>query len=234
MNPEKLPLNYLGQQIDSINDNIIIIGIAGGSGSGKTTLASAIQTELGKDNIITLCHDYYYKDLSHLTKEQREKFNFDHPDALETSLLIQHIKDLKNGKEIDVPSYNFFDHIRNKETTREKADKFIILVEGILIFTDPELYNLFNIKIYVDTDDDIRFIRRLKRDVEERQRTIESIVNQYLTYVRPMHKQYVEPSKKIADIIVPEGLNGVALDIILSHLKDHLKNKTMAASKNEL
>lgn len=202
-------------------DGVIVIGIAGGSGSGKTTLSEAIYEEIGKDNICYISHDSYYKDLSHLTLKEREKWNFDHPDALDTDLLIEHVKALKEKKSVHIPMYDFTIHSRKKET-QLLHPKPVILVEGILIFSDKRLYDEIDVKIFVDTEDDIRLVRRIRRDTVERGRTIESVLQQYITTVRPMHLQFVEPSKRNADIIVPVGLNSVALDLVVSKLKSHL------------
>lgn len=212
-------------RIDNTSEKggIIVIGIAGGSGSGKTTLAKAIYDAIGVENISFISHDSYYKDLSHLTIEQREKQNFDHPDSLDTALLVQHVLALKSGKTVDVPTYDFKTHSRAKATITLNA-RPVILVEGILIFTDPALYEQIDIRIFVDTDDDIRMIRRLQRDTLERGRTLASVIHQYIQTVRPMHLQYVEPSKRNADIIVPVGLNSVALDLVVSKLKSHLSD----------
>lgn len=190
----------------------------GGSGSGKTTLSRAIVDALGSDNITYIAHDSYYKDLSHLSLDDREKQNFDHPNALETDLLIEHLALLKSNKGAYIPTYDFNIHTRLSHSELI-LPKPIILVEGILIFSDPKLHNLMDIKIFVDTDDDIRLIRRIQRDTIERGRSIEKIIAQYLHTVRPMHLQFVEPSKRAADIIVPSGLNSVALDLVISKLK---------------
>mmetsp|Transcript_10868 Transcript_10868/g.24078 ORF Transcript_10868/g.24078 Transcript_10868/m.24078 type:complete len:325 (+) Transcript_10868:116-1090(+) len=211
----------LVRRIDQSSGQIIVIGIAGGSGSGKTTLARAIYESIGEDNITFLSHDSYYRDLTHLAEEERAKQNFDHPDSLETSLLVQHIIALKNGNRIAVPTYDYTTHTRVPGTMLLSA-RCVVLVEGILIFSHKELYDLMDIKIFVDTDDDIRLIRRIQRDVQERGRTLMGIINQYMGTVRPMHEQFVEPSKRNADIIVPVGLNSVALDLIISKLKSHL------------
>ena len=200
---------------------IIVIGIAGGSGSGKTTLAKAIYESIGEQNISFISHDSYYRDLSHMTEEERAQQNFDHPDSLDTELLVQHIQALKAGRVVSVPSYDYTTHSRVVGTT-PLAPRPVVLVEGILIFSDRDLYNLMDIKIYVDTDDDIRLIRRIQRDTLERGRSLVGIVNQYMGTVRPMHVQFVEPSKRNADIIVPVGLNSVALDLVVSKLKTHL------------
>ncbi len=198
--------------------NPIIIGIAGGTGSGKSTLAENIEKEF-KHNITMLSHDYYYKSNDNLPFEERKKLNYDHPDAFETNLLIEHLTKLKNGETIKRPSYSFVEHLREKETY-EVVPKKVIIVEGILLFENKILRDMMDIKIFVDADADIRFIRRLLRDVQERGRTLESVIEQYCTTVKPMHEQFVEPSKKYADIIVPEGgYNLVALNMIVEKIR---------------
>ena len=198
--------------------NPIIIGIAGGTGSGKSTLADNIKKEF-KNNISMLSHDYYYKNNSHLPFEERVKLNYDHPEAFDTDLLIEHLQKLKNGETIKRPSYSFIDHLREEETY-EVVPKKVIIVEGILIFENKALRDLMDIKIFVDASADIRFIRRLLRDVEERGRTVPSVVDQYCRTVKPMHDQFVEPSKKYADIIVPKGgYNKVALNMIVEKIR---------------
>lgn len=200
----------------------VVIGVAGGSGSGKTTIARGILERVGAEHVAYLPHDAYYRDLSHLTFEQRVKVNFDHPDSLETELLIAHIHELKAWKPINLPIYDFKHHTRTKET-KEILPQPIILVDGILIFAEPELRKLFDVKIFVDTDPDIRFIRRLQRDINERGRTTESVISQYLETVRPMHLEFVEFSKRYADVIIPEGgFNMVALDMIAARVLDML------------
>lgn len=197
----------------------IIIGIAGGTGSGKSTLADNIKKEFEKD-ISMLSHDYYYKNNATLTYEERTKLNYDHPDAFDTDLLIEHLKELKKGNSIQMPQYSFVNHLREKETIKVIPKKVIVL-DGILIFENKELRDLMDIKIFVDTDADIRFIRRLLRDVQDRGRTIDSVIEQYCTTVKPMHEQFVEPSKKYADIIVPEGgYNHVALNMIIEKIRN--------------
>lgn len=197
----------------------IIIGIAGGSGSGKTTFAQNLKKEF-ENEIAVLSHDFYYKNHDELTFEERKKLNFDHPNAFDTNMLVEHLKDLKNGKTIEHPVYSFVRHNREDYTVTTEPKK-IILVEGILIFENKELRDMMDIKIFVDTDADIRFIRRLVRDVNERGRTIDSIIEQYCSTVKPMHEQFVEYSKKYADIIVPEGGNN---KVALSMVKEQLKN----------
>ena len=201
-----------------------ILGIAGGTASGKTTVAKKLKelaTPYGKVSMLRL--DDYYKDMAYLSLEERKQINFDHPDSYDFDLILKHIDDLLNGKSIEKPIYDFVLSVRTKDTeTVEPSD--VIIIEGIMIFTDERLRNLFDMKIYVDTPDDIRFIRRLKRDIRDRGRTLESVVNQYLTTVRPMHHSFVEPSKKYADIIVPEGgKNEVAIDLLITKIKSLLK-----------
>lgn len=197
----------------------IIIGIAGGSGSGKTTFAQNLKKEF-ENEIVVLSHDFYYKNHDELTFEERKKLNFDHPNAFDTDMLVEHLKELKNGNPIEHPVYSFVRHNREEQTVKVEPKK-IILVEGILIFENKELRDLMDIKIFVDTDADIRFIRRLVRDVNERGRTIDSIIEQYCNTVKPMHEQFVEYSKKYADIIVPEGGNN---KVALSMVKEQIKN----------
>jgi len=202
----------LGESADSI-----VVAVAGGTGSGKTTLTRAIYEGLKEDSVTYISHDNYYKDISHLSIEERAQTNFDHPDALDTDLLVEHLKDLKSGKIAQVPTYDFATHSRTGKTI-EALPRKVILIEGILIFTHPELNQIADIKIFVDTEADVRLIRRVERDRVERGRSLESILDQYMTTVKPMHEQFVEPSKRTADIIVPFGLNSVALDMVLSHL----------------
>ena len=198
--------------------NPIIIGIAGGTGSGKSTLADNIRKEFA-NNITMLSHDYYYKSNSHLSFDERKKLNYDHPDAFDTDLLIEHLNKLKKGEVIYRPNYSFVTHLREEQTV-EVVPKKVILLDGILIFENKELRDMMDIKIFVDTDADIRFIRRLVRDVSDRGRTLESVIEQYTTTVKPMHEQFVEPSKKYADIIVPEGgYNHVALNMIIEKIR---------------
>jgi len=204
----------------------MVVGISGGTGSGKTTLSELILEKMGREKIVYLPHDAYYRDQKHLPLEERAKVNYDHPDSLETELLIWHIEQLKDGHAIDMPQYDFTIHSRNEETLRIEP-KRVILVEGILIFVEKTLRNLFDMKIYVDTDADIRFIRRLTRDVTERGRTVQSVINQYLKTVRPMHLEFVENSKRYADIIVPEGgMNAVALEMVIARLQSLLNGES--------
>ena len=200
----------------------LVIGIAGGSGSGKTTVAHIIIERVGADHIAFLPHDAYYKDLGDLPPNQRVAINFDHPDSLDTELLAQHINQLKNYKPVKLPVYDFKTHTRTS-TIKLIDPQPVILVEGILIFAEPVLRQIFDVKIFVDTDPDIRFIRRLQRDITERGRTTEAVVQQYLSTVRPMHLEFVEPSKRYADVIIPEGgMNTVALDMVVARLESLL------------
>ena len=197
----------------------IVIGIAGGTGSGKTTIAHEILERAGERRIAFLPHDAYYKDLSTLSLEERSKINFDHPDSLETELLVHHVQQLKAGQPVELPVYDFTKHIRKKQTVLITPQP-VILVEGILIFVEAELRDLFDVKLFVDTDPDIRFIRRLERDIQERGRTTESVIQQYTSTVRPMHLEFVEPSKRYADLIIPEGgFNTVALDMVIARIQ---------------
>jgi uridine kinase len=197
----------------------IIIGVAGGTGSGKTTVSQAILDRVGRDQIAYLQHDSYYRDRSHLPPEERAKANFDHPDALESELLAQQLRALKAGQAVRVPVYDFTTHTRTAETVRVEPRK-VILVEGILIFAEKPLRDLMDIKVFVDTDADVRFIRRLQRDLTERGRTVESVIRQYTETVRPMHLEFVEPSRRYADVIIPEGgFNLTAIDMIVARVQ---------------
>ncbi len=201
----------------------LVIAIAGGSGSGKTTVANVILDHVGVKRIAYLPHDAYYRDLTNLPPLQRQQINFDHPNSLETDLLIEHIKLLKNWKPVDLPIYDFAHHARTDRFIRVEP-KRVIIVEGILILVEARLRELFDIKIFVDTDPDLRFIRRLQRDIAERGRTLENVIHQYTTTVRPMHLEFVEPSKRYADIIIPEGgFNSVALDMVNARVEALLK-----------
>ncbi|DBA04668.1 TPA: hypothetical protein N0F65_012251 [Lagenidium giganteum] len=228
--PEHMPLKRRSNSLNAEGNPILVVGVCGGSGSGKTTLSRAIINDFGADRVSYLSHDYYYKDLNHLTMEQRSEHNFDHPDSLDTSLLVEHVRQLRAGKEVDVPIYDFGTHSRCRETNKMKPNS-VILVEGILIFADPELASLMDIKIFVETSADIRLVRRLRRDIEERDRTAESVMNQYMKYVRPMHMMFVEPSKRVADIIIPHGVNNVALDMIISRLHSFTANSSSSGSE---
>ena len=204
------------------HDTPLVIGIAGGSGSGKTTVAQEILQRVGPDRIAYIQHDSYYKDLTGLPPAQRVEVNFDHPNSLETELLISHIEQLKGGRPIEVPFYDFSTHSRTEETFKVNP-RGVIIVEGILIFVDATLRSLFDVKLFVDTDADIRLIRRLERDITERGRTTESVIKQYQATVRPMHLEFVEPSKRYADVIIPEGgFNTAALDMVVARIESLL------------
>ena len=205
------------------NDKITIIGIAGGTGSGKTTVVKKIVETLPPHHVAVVPLDSYYNDTSHMTEEERRAINFDHPDAFDTDLMIADLKALKRGETIHCPVYDYAIHNRTDETVEIQPTK-VVIVEGILIFQSKELRDLLDIKIFVETDADVRILRRALRDVEERGRSLESVVNQYLTTVKPMHEQFVEPTRKFADIIVLEGgHNLVALDMIMQRIAGHIK-----------
>ena len=204
------------------DQNIIVIGVAGGTGSGKTTLVKALMNRFG-ENITVLSHDNYYKQHNELTYEERSKLNYDHPDAFDTDMMIEHLRLLKQGVAIDCPTYDFTVHNRAEGILHIEPEK-VIVVEGILIFQNLELCREMDIKIFVDTDADVRLCRRIRRDVRKRGRTIESVIEQYLTTVKPMHEQFVEPSKKNADLIVPEGgKNLIALEMIVGRIQRHIE-----------
>ena len=203
----------------------LVIGVAGGSGSGKTSVTNKILERLDRDRVVVIQHDSYYKDLSTHGALTADKVNFDHPHSLETSLLIRHIQELKNGISVDQPMYNFATNRRMDETTRV-VSKEIIIVDGILIFVEKELRELMDIKIYVDTDDDERLIRRIRRDIVERGRLLDSVMQQYLTTVKPMHLEFVEPSKHWADVIIPRGWeNSVAIDMVVTKIQSMLRDR---------
>jgi len=202
----------------------VLIGITGGTGSGKSTVAKEIYNKFDEACIVMIEQDSYYKDQSSIPFEERCKKNYDHPDAFDNELLINHLKDLIDLNVIEKPIYDFETHNRKKEAVKVEP-RDIIIVEGILVLQDPKLRELLDIKIYVDTDADVRIIRRLLRDINERGRTVDSVINQYLTVVRPMHMQFIEPSKRYADIIIPEGgHNRVAIDMMVANIK-HLLQK---------
>ena len=202
----------------------LFIGIAGGSGSGKTTLAKRLADCFG-GRLSLLRHDDYYKSQSSLTLEERASLNFDHPDAFDTALLVEHLDELNKGYDIACPIYNYLEHDRSSEVRLVKATEVIVL-EGILIFENPEILKRLDIKIFVDTDADVRIIRRIKRDVSERGRDLDSVISQYFATVKPMHEAFVEPSKRHADIIVPEGgMNRVALEMITQRIISHIEKK---------
>jgi uridine kinase len=196
-----------------------VIGVAGGTGSGKTTVASAILRRVGEERISVLFHDAYYRDWADLPKDVLDGKNFDHPDSLETELLVRHVRALRNGMAVHAPIYDFRTHRRTAET-RHVTPKPILLVEGILLFAEPELRKLFDVKVFVDTDADVRLIRRVRRDIAERGRSLESVFAQYQATVRPMHLEFVEPSKRWADLIIPEGgENAAAMEFLFARLE---------------
>ncbi|HBK0429903.1 uridine kinase [Staphylococcus pseudintermedius] len=202
-----------------------IIGIAGGSGSGKTSVTNKIMNNLEGHSVALIEQDYYYKDQSHLTFEQRLKTNYDHPFAFDNDLLIQNLKSLQSGQSVEVLTYDYTNHTRSDKTIAFQP-KDVIIVEGIFALENEELRNMMDVKIYVDTDADLRILRRLVRDTKERGRTMESVIDQYLTVVRPMHNQFIEPTKKFADIIIPEGgSNKVAIDIMTTKIQALVRKK---------
>ena len=199
-------------------DRPFVVGIAGGTGSGKTTVAHKLATAMPTGRCVTLEHDAYYRDQGHLSFDERVSINYDHPASLESTLLVHHLRELRAGRAVDVPIYDFASHTRRAETRRVEPSR-VIVVEGILVFTEPALREQMDIKIFVDTDADIRLMRRIRRDLEQRVRTFQSVRDQYYATVRPMHVEYVEPSKRWADLIIPEGGdNRVALDVLLGQL----------------
>ena len=203
----------------------LVIGIAGGTGSGKTTIADVILDRVGAEHLAVLPHDAYYRDLRDLSAPQRETVNFDHPESLDTSLMIEHLGLLKRWEPVEIPIYDFTRHERTRETLRVDPQP-VILVEGILVFVEPRLLELFDVRIFVDTPPDVRFIRRLTRDIEERGRSMESVIEQYQLTVRPMHEEFVEPSKRHADVIIPEGgLNTAAMDMVVARVSSLLNQR---------
>ena len=199
--------------------DVVIIGVAGGTGSGKSTLVKRLQEAFKNDDVATICHDFYYKAHPELTYEERTKLNYDHPDAFDTWLMVEHIKALKEGKAVECPTYSFVEHNRAEQTLHIEPSK-VIIVDGILIFENEELRNILDIKVFVDTDADVRLARRILRDVRERGRSMESVISQYTTTVKPMHEQFVEPSKRHADVIIPEGgFNSVAVSMLIQNIR---------------
>ena len=202
--------------------SIIVIGVAGGTGSGKSTLVKRLQEAFKDDDVATLCHDYYYKAHPELTYEERTKLNYDHPKSFDTDMMVEHIEALKNNVPVERPVYSFVEHNRTDEKVLVKPSK-VIIVDGILIFENKELRDLMDIKVFVDTDADIRLARRILRDVRERGRSMESVITQYTTTVKPMHEEFVEPSKKYADVIIPEGgFNSVAVSMLIHNIRSLL------------
>ncbi len=205
-------------------DRPLIIGMAGGSGSGKTTIAEAVVEAVGSDLVSLIPHDAYYRDISDLTLEERAAVNFDHPDSLETELLVSHLRELRSGRSIERPTYDFAEHLRAEETVTIDPEQ-VVIVEGILVLAERELRELLDLKIYVDTDADLRVLRRLRRDIVERGRSVESVIDQYMATVRPMHLQFVDPAKRYADLIVPEGYNAGAVGTVTSLIRDFLSTR---------
>lgn len=200
----------------------MIIGICGGTGSGKTTIARRITESVGRENVILVEQDSYYKDLADMPLDERRQANFDHPDSIDGALLADHIGQLRAGKAIDMPVYDFRTHTRSSEVNRIEP-RPVVIVEGILIFADRNITDLLDVRVFVDTPDDIRFIRRLQRDIRDRGRTVESVIAQYYATVRPMHNEFVEPSKRTADIIIPEGAhNDVGIEFICSKIREEV------------
>ena len=205
----------------------LIIGVTGGSASGKTSVSHAILESFSDESIGMIEHDSYYKDQSDLTFEERTKTNYDHPLAFETDLLVAQLRELRAGRAIDVPIYDYAHHTRSSKTYRQEPVD-VLIVEGILVLEDERLRDLMDIKIFVDTDDDVRIIRRIKRDIEERGRTLDSVINQYLTAVKPMYHQFIEPTKRYADVIIPEGVsNVVGVDIITTKIASILHDNSI-------
>lgn len=201
----------------------MIIGICGGTGSGKTTVARSIVQSIREEDVIFIQQDSYYRDLKDMPLDDRNLANFDHPDSVDNDLLIQHLKRLKAGHAAELPIYDFRTHTRKTDETRHVEPKPIVIVEGILIFAEPKILEQLDVKVFVDTPDDIRFIRRLQRDIAERGRTLESVIEQYTVTVRPMHLQFVEPTKRYADVIIPEGgYNQVGIELICGRIRDQL------------
>ena len=199
--------------------NVTVIGIAGGTGSGKSTLVKRLQEAFHEADVATLCHDYYYKAHPELSYEERTSLNYDHPQAFDTDMLVEHIRALKNNIPIERPVYSFVEHNRMAESVPVKPSK-VIIIDGILIFENKELRDLMDIKVFVDTDADVRLARRILRDVRERGRSMESVISQYTSTVKPMHEEFVEPSKRYADVIIPEGgFNSVAVAMLIQNIR---------------
>jgi uridine kinase len=207
-----------------------LIGIAGGTGSGKTTVARRIYQSLHLDAAVFIDHDAYYRELGHLPLEERERMNFDHPDSLDNDLLLEHLRALIDGRAIQKPVYDFTRHTRAPETVHVEP-RDVVLVDGILLFADARLRDLFDLKIFVDTEADVRFIRRLRRDLEKRGRSLDSVIEQYLSTVRPMHFEFVEPSKRYADVILPRGgQNTAGIELVAARIRERLAEKAAAAT----
>lgn len=205
--------------------NVTVIGVAGGTGSGKSTLVKRLQEAFASDDVATLCHDYYYKAHDDLTYDERTTLNYDHPQSFDTDMMVEHIKALKNNVPVQRPVYSFVDHNRTGETVGVRPSK-VIIIDGILIFENKELRDLMDIKVYVDTDADLRLARRILRDVCDRGRSMQSVIDQYITTVKPMHDEFVEPSKKYADVIIPEGgFNSVAVSMLIQNIRSLIDEK---------
>jgi len=213
-----------------INIKPLIIGVAGGSGSGKTTIVNEIIKGLGDIPVVVVPHDAYYKDNNHLPLEERARLNYDHPDSLETGLLVRHLKELEAGREVEMPVYDYTIHARKPSGVIIKPAP-VIIVDGILILVEKALRDMMDVKIFVDTDSDIRFIRRLKRDTLERQRSTESIINQYLETVKPMHIAFVQPSQRYADIIIPRGHHTVSTGVVVQMIRQAIAEQNAAKEK---
>ena len=208
-----------------MSDRKLVIGISGGTGSGKTSVARGLQRQLGPEHVVVVYQDSYYCDRSDLTLEERSRINYDHPDAIDTQLLSEHLNGLARSEAIEEPLYDFVTHLRQSHT-RLIEPRDVIICEGILILAMPEIRELCDIKIFVQTDDDIRFIRRLRRDIRDRGRSVDSVIDQYIKQVRPMHSTFVEPSRRYADLIIPEGgKNAVALGVIAARIRDDLHHR---------
>lgn len=203
----------------------LVIGLGGGSGSGKTTIARSIVEAIGPDKVTLIQHDAYYRDQSDLPMEERVKVNYDHPESFETPLLVRHLRELREGRAVERPIYDFTVYNRQPDTVRVEP-KPVVIVEGLLVLYEPELRELMDLKIYVDTDSDLRILRRLERDLKERGRTFDSVHDQYLATVRPMHLQFVEPSKRYADIVIPEGYNTGAVGTVISMIREVLRQRS--------
>lgn len=206
----------------------MIIGICGGTGSGKTTLARRVIETVGRENVVLIEQDSYYRNLSDMPLDERRQANFDHPDSIDSDMLVNHLKRLKNGDSIEMPVYDFRTHTRSTATDKIEP-KHVVIVEGILIFAEARILDLLDVRVFVDTPDDIRFIRRLQRDIKDRGRTTESVIAQYFATVRPMHFEFVEPSKRHADIIIPEGANtDIGIDFLCSKIRETISRTASA------
>lgn len=205
--------------------DVTVIGVAGGTGSGKSTLVERLREAFAAHEVVMLCHDFYYKAYPNLTYEERSKLNYDHPQSFDTDMMVEHVKSLKNNVPVKHPVYSFVQHNRTDQTVEVLPSK-VLIIDGILIFENRELRELMDIKVYVDTDADIRLARRILRDVQERGRTMESVISQYVNTVKPMHEEFVEPSKKYADVIIPEGgFNSVAVGMLIENIRSLIRSR---------